>query len=570
MTIVALGDGDQILGPARLELSTAFIQYHEAEDHASLREAFVASLSEIAEGASFAVLLHENKSRESLVDVVHGNGILLEERSRVERDVWMQMGFDIHPLCARDKEIGVFLLCGSMPAQSLPSLVLLLQHFALALLRLTIAVSAESSLRAASSTLQALEEGVVLFREEDPAAITARFLQLCLDYFSAKAGAVFLLEDLEDIESSLKLDQVMGLPESFLSDLTRADGSWWIEDLAKRDLVFLERDGRDGELAELADKPELAVLENLIAAPLGYHGVVVGAIVLFNADHCEGRIHFKLDRAMYLFELGAAVLHRRQLEAKAIRAKELETQIQIASVIQARLIPCELPEHEHLEFAWRSVMSQQVGGDYLDCLIQDDGTCLLTIADVSGHGIDSALLMTSFRSAYCHAAISRMPDELLEQLNEVVRHEVGGTGMFLTCAALEIDRDGASFRFASAGHNPVLLYRAADGRFEELEASGPPLGFFPSASYSMAEHRLAAGDFLLLYTDGLVEASPLGSDGEEEDMFGLDRLKDIAQERAGQSPAELLAALYDSVETFSARERQEDDVSILIVKRVGL
>jgi sigma-B regulation protein RsbU (phosphoserine phosphatase) len=213
-------------------------------------------------------------------------------------------------------------------------------------------------------------------------------------------------------------------------------------------------------------------------------------------------------------------------------------------------------------------MSQQVGGDYLDCLEGVNGEYIVTIADVSGHGVDSALLMTSFRSTYRAESLRTEPDVLLNNLNNVMVHEVGDTGMFLTTVTLKIAADGRSFSFSSAGHNPFLLYRASEDQFFSLESSGPPLGVMRGVDYLLEEVVTESGDVLVLYTDGVVEATAFaaGDDFEEEDMFGEERLKDLVRDYHNASSTEIKDRVFQEVRDFSGMQTQSDDVSMMVVK----
>jgi serine phosphatase RsbU (regulator of sigma subunit) len=436
----------------------------------------------------------------------------------------------------------------------------LLAHLGVALVNLHLGREARDSTDAYCASLQAFEEGVVLFQEQDPAAIGARFMSLLGAMLGTPAGALLLLERIGDKDSELVVDQCLGLPESLLDNLLTPAGTWWPPELLAGPTQLVRRDA-DGRLRGLDDAALPQLLRNIVACPLRYHGVLAGLGLLFNAPLDAPAFAAKLDSARRLAELGAALFHRLSLERDALRNRHLQTQLEIAATIQARLLPREAPDCPSLECAWRSKPAQNIGGDYLDLLTNELGDAFAVIADVSGHGIDSALMMTSFRSTYRADCRSLPPGALMTALNADVVNEVGPTGMFITAASLHIRHDARKLAYASAGHNPLLLYRAVSGALQDLDATGPSLGFVANAEYDQAELALHPGDVLLLYTDGVVEEAD--SRGE---MFDIDRLRKCLAANAARSAADILNAIYADLAAFTGRVHTQDDVSVSVLK----
>ncbi|MCA8941009.1 MAG: serine/threonine-protein phosphatase, partial [Planctomycetes bacterium] len=274
-------------------------------------------------------------------------------------------------------------------------------------------------------------------------------------------------------------------------------------------------------------------------------------------------IDLRLERARRLGELGAALFHRLCLEGDALKTREMETQLSIAATIQSRLIPTQPPQSETLTFSWQSNPADYVGGDYLDLLDDSNGTVHAIIADVSGHGINSALLMASCRAAYRADCRRVEPGKLMEILNNEVHNEVGDTGMFITAASLKLADDGTC-TYASAGHNPLFLFRAATKTVEQLDSTGPSLGFFPGMEFGTESILLEPGDCLLLYTDGIVEAT--NAQGE---MFGEVRLADALIEHADKNADSILWEIHVAMHKFLDTAKCDDDVSSAVIKRAA-
>ena len=548
---------------------------HRAQSRATLRDEIERELLALVPFHSVAILLLEDDSDNERVECTVGLDCPLEGGSVVEPDAWNPAAGESIPIFHDDVVFGRVVIAGDatggdLSAKTRKQLESLFRHYSTALTSLMAREEMSRSNESLHSSLQAYQDGVILFQLQDAEMAGARFLQLCMNVLGGQAGALFLLEQINDLDSELVLDQTLGLPEDMLGDLqvqdTQQEGQtcsvWWPQSLLSSDTTVLRRDARTGDFDHLDNKLLPPVMNNIIGMPLRYQGVTVGVCVLLNFEDGD-YFDDKLSSMRHLFELGAAVFHRLYLERQALRTKYLDTQVEIASVIQSRLLPQQPPESDYLDVAWKAVMSAGVGGDYLDFIEGEIGGFYATMCDVSGHGIDSALLMSSFRSTY-RARVSWFESGgLLEDLNTIVAQEVGDTGMFLTSVTCEINRERREMCISSAGHNPVYLYRAATGTVDSIEASGPPLGLFPAASYQSQILSTDPGDILLLYTDGVVEATAPGS---EEEMFGEDRLQQLLIDSADKPAREILDRVFRAVADFSQQIKQGDDVSVLVIK----
>lgn len=136
--------------------------------------------------------------------------------------------------------------------------------------------------------------------------------------------------------------------------------------------------------------------------------------------------------------------------------------------------------------------------------------------------------------------------------------------MFLTAACIRLVPEQRKFHFASAGHNPVFLFRPDEDRFFTFEASGPPLGMFPGITYEAEQFQALRGDILVLYTDGVVEAQrPAG-----EHMFGEEGLKTCIRSCAAQGAEAIVDGLYRRLDRWTGSSGHSDDVSVLVIRFV--
>ena len=229
--------------------------------------------------------------------------------------------------------------------------------------------------------------------------------------------------------------------------------------------------------------------------------------------------------------------------------------------IQRKLLPSSLPQYEGWELAtsWQPALG--VGGDCFDALALGPTRLGVCIADVVGKGIPAALLMSNLQAAVrAFATETTAPHELCAQVNRILCGHVA-EGRFISFCYCVIDTDTGDLAYSNAGHYPPILIRS-DGRAERLDVGGPVLGVFADSTYDQQRVRLAAGDRLVLYTDGITEARAADRTVDEE--FGEERLLEQAVEhRACNAPA-LQARLTDAVTSFTGG-RFDDDATLIVM-----
>jgi serine phosphatase RsbU (regulator of sigma subunit)/CHASE1-domain containing sensor protein len=240
----------------------------------------------------------------------------------------------------------------------------------------------------------------------------------------------------------------------------------------------------------------------------------------------------------------------------------LEQELRVARSIQHALLPKDLPELEGWEIAHHYRPAREVGGDFYDFLRLEDGRVGFVIGDVSGKGMAAALVMANTQSvlrAVAHRG-SVAPEQVLAEANAILCAYIPPTNMFVTCFYAILEPESGRLRYANAGHD--LPYERHDGRVDKLRARGMPLGLMPDMGYEEKEAVLAAGDDLLFYSDGLVEAhDPKG------EMFGFSRLQDLVRaHRSGDSS--LIAFLLSELARFAGEGwEQEDDITLVTLQR---
>ena len=254
-----------------------------------------------------------------------------------------------------------------------------------------------------------------------------------------------------------------------------------------------------------------------------------------------------------------ALHHQRRLEWA-----RLEQDLDAARTIQQSLLPQSLPAIAGYSLAARSSACYQVGGDYLDIVANPDGSYLIVVADVAGKGLASALVCTSFRSAFRALAREGLQlEELAGRLGQQQWDEgPEARRRYVTAVFVRVHPGSGALEFINAGHNPAsLLNPGATPR--TIDASGPPLGLLPGAQYQAEQVMLEPGGRLLLYTDGLTEVF------REEEEFGMERLVDTFERADDDSASSALATLWSTLEDFSAGAPQQDDMTAVALYRLS-
>ena len=248
---------------------------------------------------------------------------------------------------------------------------------------------------------------------------------------------------------------------------------------------------------------------------------------------------------------------RRKLDA-------VQHDLQVARAIQQSLLPQESPQIPGFEIAGWNQPADETGGDYFDWKSLPDGKLVVTLADVTGHGIGPALLAAVCR-AYARASfpMSQTLSAAFEHINQSFGSDVS-TGRFATFVAAVCCAGCEEVELLSAGHGPLFVYSSSSDRFTEMKAHGLPLGILPSLqSDPPSRLSLHSGDLVLLATDGFFEW-----ENELGEQFGIERMEDVIRRFRDSKPNEVIAKLYQAVVNFSNGTKQQDDLTAVVIKRI--
>lgn len=265
---------------------------------------------------------------------------------------------------------------------------------------------------------------------------------------------------------------------------------------------------------------------------------------------------------------GLVVLHDVTDEKRAEKAEnELRisrAELEIAGRIQQQFLPDSAPKLAGFDIAGASKSATATGGDYFDYITMPDGSLLVLVGDVSGHGLGPALLMASVRG-HVRALVETglPPGEVLRITNGLIRNETNSES-FVTMFAAHFDPKSVSFEYISAGHTTAYVLGSDWVVKEEMKSSFLPLGVLPDFSPEAPPAvQLGTGDTVLMLTDGVVEA-----ERRNGSFYGEERVIDTIRRNGHKAASDVVHGLFADLEEWKGCPEFEDDVTVVVVRRV--
>ncbi len=250
-----------------------------------------------------------------------------------------------------------------------------------------------------------------------------------------------------------------------------------------------------------------------------------------------------------------------------LEQEKMQKEIEVAKQIQQSLLPRRRPEISGYDIAPLYQAAAEVGGDYYDFVQVDDDTIGVVVADVSGKGVPGSLVMTMIRTALrMEARGNRNASDVMAKMNAFVTDDMK-KGMFVTMFYVILDSKNRVISYASAGHNPMILYRHETRETFFLNPRGFPVGIsLPDEtlfrrSISLEKVRLKKDDMLVIYTDGVTEAM-----NDKREQYGEDRLVQMVKDHGQLSPDDFIGKLDADIKVFTGEVPQSDDITVVAIK----
>ena len=357
-------------------------------------------------------------------------------------------------------------------------------------------------------------------------------------------------------DPGLALDPVVAADEGFLAEVLEVT-----EGVVIRSVPEGMRLGEPGQ-------PEHLALRQVLGVPVTYGSgdrlVRLGALVLCDkVDRGYAENPLLGNEEGQVAESFAAMLGS---VLGARKTAELGKELSMAQAIQRQILPERPAMVAGFDIAADYQACGAVGGDYFDYVTLADGRTMVVVADVSGHNLASGMMMVSARATLrTLASVRNCPVQVFDDLAATMFEDLTRTERFLTAAAVTLRGDEASFEYVSAGHNDLMVYRAATDRVERIESESTILGFVPRPEYESRRIELGPQDCVLLFTDGITEA--MDADG---DMFGEERLAALlAQLAPGRSARAVVDGIVHELANFRGGQEGADDVTAVVIRRAG-
>lgn len=297
-----------------------------------------------------------------------------------------------------------------------------------------------------------------------------------------------------------------------------------------------------------------------IAVPILRNQRSLGALNL-ESDHIDAYDKSDLEVLQFFADAAAIALEKAMLHRQLLQKELLEKQLQVARDVQMHLLPMKEPSIQGYDIASICIPAEEIGGDYYDYIYLPDGRLGIVMADVSGHGIASALAMTAFR---CLLRMQAKVEENLARSAKTINHllpELIGRRHFITMVFGILNSKSGEITFASCGHPPPCLLHL-DGTYDCLNINGPAFGIYDEVAYQDETKFLSQGDILLMYTDGVVEM-----ENPEGKAFGVERLIQILRKHRDESAQALINHVIKETHAFSGVKTYRDDFTLVIIKR---
>lgn len=317
--------------------------------------------------------------------------------------------------------------------------------------------------------------------------------------------------------------------------------------------------------AWLASRASVRILgvRAILCVPLELKGQIEGVIYVDSRIQSGVFSPEDLDMLQGIASSAAIAIENARLYQVAVEKGRMERELQVARQVQSSLLPQEVPSFPGWEFAAWWQPAREVSGDFYDFVPFRDGSPGILIGDVTDKGMPAALFMASARSVIrANIASSELPSNAVGKANRTLCAEAPN-GMFVTLLLARLEPDG-KVCVTNAGNNRPLFYRSSEDSFFELGAPGFPLGIDPDSAYDHSEKQLDPGDFVLLYTDGVTDATD-----SLHALFGQSRLKAALWDARRASATEIRERLRLAIAAFVGATAPYDDVTFLLARRSG-
>ncbi len=391
----------------------------------------------------------------------------------------------------------------------------------------------------------------------------------------ADGGVIFLVDEFDDL---IVCKSYVGsypppvtLPESLPRKQNRVETYMKHIQFRLGEGIFgdVAKTGRNVFIPDVAKDPRIAIngeedflrISSFMAAPLMVGDKIIGLVSVIRKDPANPFEEADFDRLKLLANFGTLSVSSFFSYLEARERSGLEQSADIAADIQRSIIPKKVPQFPGLGLGAFSLPARGVSGDYFDVIQTRPDRVVCIVGDVAGKGVSAALIMVMIR-AILHLVTNTNKD-IATVLNWVNKGITGKIDLdhYATLAVIAADTRTGEVEYANAAHQPVLVFRRSTGAVETLDLKSLPIGVERATEYGRKALRLAPGDVVVMYTDGIVEAM-----NEQGKQYGRKGLSQVVEKNRDLAAKEIAAKIKGDLAAFVGSVRQHDDQTVVVLK----
>jgi sigma-B regulation protein RsbU (phosphoserine phosphatase) len=358
--------------------------------------------------------------------------------------------------------------------------------------------------------------------------------------------------------------------ETILTSETLEEGEGIVGQVAKTGKPVLVEDANLDPRVVL-HKDDSLKSKSLVYAPLIHDDRCYGVLVVANPTNGSSFSQMDFSLISSLAEQAALAIKNSDAMNLRLEKSRIDSDLHLASEVQELFLTQQFPAYKGIELDAQYLPSAQVGGDFYDFYKLSSTKFGVCIADVSGKGVPASLLMAICQTNLRHFVHkSSQPSVILKNLNQQLEQRIR-QDMFITLFFAIVDTKNKKITYSRAGHEPGLILKAKTddmegSRVEELHGGGMAVGMVPCEIFDEMiedhETNFENGDYLILYTDGVTEAT-----NDEGLEFGIKNLENFVSTNSDLSPKKINRKLISKLDSFSSKQFERDDITLLTIKK---
>jgi sigma-B regulation protein RsbU (phosphoserine phosphatase) len=378
------------------------------------------------------------------------------------------------------------------------------------------------------------------------------------DVMQAKAVAIRLTK--EDNPHQLEPRAIYNLSQAYLATgAINVDDSQMLSEAMSGKVVYIKDMLTDPRIVFPGDA-QAEGLASMLCLGIMYQGKAIGTIHLFSGEQ-RAFSPFEVRLVTAISQMLGTAIQTARLDAQETQSRRVLRQLHLAANVQRRMLPGDMPTLKPFDLAARYVPSFELGGDFYD-FVDLDGHIGVAIGDVVGKGVAASLLMASVRASLrAYAQDVYDLDEIIARVNNALSRDTLDNE-FATLWYGVFDPETLRLTYCNAGHDPPMLLR--DGKIHQLDTGGMIVGIQRDVEYEKGLFDMAAGDTILLYTDGLVDS--FNAKGEK---FGRDRITQALIDCEAKNATDTINHILWQVRRFTGPRQGVDDTTLVVVKVEG-